>query len=338
MMVSLTKVNEIRFDIRSPAIDGIYRSLELDAIYAVSELPPNAPIAVDDFESYTDSDDLKLSWNQFGLGSTSLELTNETAASGVQAMKVSYNGINGYTAVRKRNILPALDFSEQEKGVQFWIKGDGSENYLTFRLQNGNEMWESYQIALDNTEWKHWAVQFKADTIKGFRYLGNNPDNPVWSTDIGTTEQLYGDLVNIDQVRFYVRNPKVIDNTYSFIIDKIEGVDEFDDNIIYSGIITDQPKRFPAEFSLKQNHPNPFNPVTTLEYTIGQPGFVILSIYNLLGQHVKTLVNSHQSLGTYRVTLDASGLASGIYIYSLQVKDAYGSSMFVQKKKMILLK
>jgi hypothetical protein len=63
-------------------------------------------------------------------------------------------------------------------------------------------MWESYQIALDNTEWKHWAVQFKADTIKGFRYLGNNPDNPVWSTDIGTTEQLYGDLVNIDQVRF----------------------------------------------------------------------------------------------------------------------------------------
>lgn len=340
LIVSLSKVREIRFMIKKPfEIDGIPRSLELDAIYAVSDLPPNVPISVDDFEYYTDTDDLKLSWNQFGTGSSGLELTTETAASGVQAMKVTYNGLNGYTAVRKRNIIPAHDFSEQGEGIQFWLKGDGSSNSITFRLQKGNEMWESYKIPLSNTEWVHWAIDFKADSVKGFRYLGNNPDNPIWSANIGTDSQLYGDLSAIDQVRFYVRNPQAVDYTYSFLIDNIEGVDEYDENIVYSSSgITDSEHVNPNKYSLKQNYPNPFNPTTTLEYKLEEPGIVKLSVYNLLGQNVNTLVNTYQGNGAYKVVFDASRFASGIYFYRLEIKNTSGKRVYSQIKKMVLLK
>jgi len=336
--LSLTRVNEIRFDVRNPVIDNMYHVIQFDAIYAVSKLPPRAPEAVDDFETYTDSDDLKLSWNQFGAGSTSLELTTETAASGTQAMKVSYNGVNGYTAVRKRNILPAHNFAKHQAGVQFWLKGDGSSNSITFRLQSGNEMWESYKISLGNTEWKHWAVEFAADSTTGFRYLGNNPDNPIWSTNVGTTQQLYGDLASIDQVRFYIRNPEAIDQTYSIIIDKIEGVDEFDDNAIVSTIGSAKTDGQPRQFSLGQNYPNPFNSNTTIEYSVANPGLVKLQVFNVLGQNVKTLVNSYQPVGTFRVTLNATELTSGIYFYRLHVKDAKNSSSFTQVKRMLYLK
>lgn len=79
-------------------------------------------------------------------------------------------------------------------------------------------------------------------------------------------------------------------------------------------------------------YPNPFNPVTTLSYSIKKTGFVQLKIYNFLGQEIITLVNELQSEGKYSVNFDASKLVSGVYIYSLRVND------FMQNKKMTLLK
>ena len=88
----------------------------------------------------------------------------------------------------------------------------------------------------------------------------------------------------------------------------------------------------PHAFTLQQNYPNPFNPTTTIKYSIVESVPVQLSVYNTLGQKVLTLVNDVQSAGVYEVSFDASKLASGIYLYSIN------AGSFQSTKKMLLLK
>jgi hypothetical protein len=90
------------------------------------------------------------------------------------------------------------------------------------------------------------------------------------------------------------------------------------------------------EFRLLQNYPNPFNPTTNIEYYLPMETDVRLDVYNMLGQRVKTLVNEVQSAGTYSVTWNATdinnlGVASGVYIYKLQV----GNSVLTRKMVLI---
>jgi len=86
-------------------------------------------------------------------------------------------------------------------------------------------------------------------------------------------------------------------------------------------------------YQLMQNYPNPFNPVTTINYQLPQVSKVDLSIYNLLGQKVYTLLNKKQPIGNYTMEWDASSFSSGIYFYRLETDKG-----FVQSRKLILLK
>ncbi len=86
-------------------------------------------------------------------------------------------------------------------------------------------------------------------------------------------------------------------------------------------------EQVPQRFGLEQNYPNPFNPMTRIRYQIAEPGRVVLSIYNLRGQHVITLVDGFQTPGQYELNWDGrdhSGMpvASGVYIYRLFTQSA----------------
>lgn len=85
-------------------------------------------------------------------------------------------------------------------------------------------------------------------------------------------------------------------------------------------------------YSLDNNYPNPFNPTTTINYSLASSGKVNISVYNILGQEVATLVNKYQHAGEHRVVWNGHGLSSGVYIYRLRSND------FVQTKKMMLMK
>ena len=93
----------------------------------------------------------------------------------------------------------------------------------------------------------------------------------------------------------------------------------------------------PITYKLEQNYPNPFNPTTTISYSIAtnvkrETQKVKLTLYDVLGKDITTLVNEVQSPGNYRVEFDGSRLSSGIYYYQLK------SDKFIETKKMIILK
>lgn len=88
----------------------------------------------------------------------------------------------------------------------------------------------------------------------------------------------------------------------------------------------------PKEFALSQNYPNPFNPTTTIKYDLPKESHVTLTMYNILGQEVITLVNEDLKAGYQSVQWNAGNVASGVYFYRLQAGD------FVQTKKLLLLR
>lgn len=93
----------------------------------------------------------------------------------------------------------------------------------------------------------------------------------------------------------------------------------------------------PESYTLSQNYPNPFNPETRIDYQLPSDGWVELSVYNVLGQKVRTLVAEQQTTGAYTATWDGRdevglGVASGVYFYRLNAGD------FTSTKRMILMR
>src|SRR5690606_32019587 len=101
--------------------------------------------------------------------------------------------------------------------------------------------------------------------------------------------------------------------------------------------VTNVNTELPLNYSLSQNFPNPFNPSTTIEFSLKQRSDVTIKIYNMLGQEVRTLFANQLESGNHKVIWDGMNnqgimMSSGTYIYKMISGD------FVQSKKMLLLK
>ena len=93
----------------------------------------------------------------------------------------------------------------------------------------------------------------------------------------------------------------------------------------------------PKEFALHQNYPNPFNPITFLRFDLPQDGLVNITIYDMMGRIVKTLVNGSQTAGYKSIQWNATNnrnepVSAGLYLYTIQAGE------FRSSKKMVLLK
>ncbi|MBE77472.1 MAG: hypothetical protein CMG41_07025 [Candidatus Marinimicrobia bacterium] len=93
----------------------------------------------------------------------------------------------------------------------------------------------------------------------------------------------------------------------------------------------------PAQYALHQNYPNPFNPITSLRYDLPKDDLVNITIYDMMGRIVKTLVNSSQTAGYKSIQWSATNdrnepVSAGLYLYVIQAGE------FRQTKKMVLLK
>lgn len=122
------------------------------------------------------------------------------------------------------------------------------------------------------------------------------------------------------------------------ILRDVKLFDEFGGTFNISVItdVTEKENYLAKAFSLSQNHPNPFNPMTSIEYYLPRSGEVSLVIYNLLGEEVARLVDGEMPSGSHTAVWNASNVSSGIYFYRLRAGPPAGG--FVQTRKMVLLK
>ncbi|MFH1735790.1 MAG: T9SS type A sorting domain-containing protein, partial [bacterium] len=107
-------------------------------------------------------------------------------------------------------------------------------------------------------------------------------------------------------------------------------IDSGEDFTILNTTTTSKP--LPSSLTLLTSHPNPFNPLTTINFSLPKEGLVKLTVYDLLGRQVALLVNGHRDAGIHDVSFDAQNLASGVYIYRLTAGDYTASA------KMVLMK
>jgi hypothetical protein len=160
-----------------------------------------------------------------------------------------------------------------------------------------------------------YQVLSKADPDKNWIYENGKKILKLVKDDVLDLKFQTGDLPGVDMKRDYVMR----------VVGRYEP-----DYDVYTNLK-------PGSFQLHENYPNPFNPTTTISYDLAKGADVNLDIYNILGQHITTLVNASQEAGHYEVMWNATDghgqtVASGIYFYRLSTDEAS------QTKKMMLLK
>ncbi len=223
------------------------------------------------------------------------------------------------------NFIPNRDLSllvNREMSMEFYLKGDNPDKIFDLRfVDSKNDIPEDHPwrmrytidtsiIPFDN-EWHLVEIPLSKFTEQG------SWDNETWFEPIGDFE-----WHDIDRFEIVAEHGSL--NGSSFWFDKIEIVDINVVNV-KEPIILDK-------YSLEQNFPNPFNPTTTIAYSIPTQSNVTLRVFDVLGREVSTIVNREQPQGFYEILYDASILTSGIYYFKLQ------SGGFVDTKKMIFLK
>jgi hypothetical protein len=155
-----------------------------------------------------------------------------------------------------------------------------------------------------------------------------------------------GLVSNLSKNEFYAYNgyydnwvplfPKGDSSPYAFATDKSALVIRNDriyafDPEITTGIDESLKTEKGAGFELFQNHPNPFSDCTTISYTLTKPGYVVIKVFNIMGNEIAEIVNENKPIGDYQIQFNASGLSDGIYYYSLMFNSE------VQTKKMAVM-
>ena len=203
-----------------------------------------------------------------------------------------------------------------------WTKFGVAQRYSTFTG------WYTFTPAGGDSMYG-WLVMYKSNTPIAFSLFGNRSTRSAYTQFSQNITYNTGDVPDSCQIFFGIlgtgANKDTVHVGSVFLLD----------DLALSGTATgvEQQNFTPAAYSLNQNYPNPFNPSTVISYQLKSAGPVRLTVYDVLGREVRTLVNGEEEeQGAHEVRFDGSGLASGVYMYRLQ------AGGFVQQRKMLLEK
>ncbi len=203
-----------------------------------------------------------------------------------------------------------------------------------------------------NAEIHNYSLLATKAPVKVRFYLGSS------ETDGRVVQSLTGDTVFMTSSPVAARSDQVLsfswrvptglsasDSILYAVIDPDNSIDELrkDNNIGWNRItvLNVTPVRetgnVVSSYQLSQNYPNPFNPATSIEYALPQRSRIQLSIYDVLGRKVKTLVDKDEAAGKYRVEFNAANLASGVYFCRIMASGSNRQN-FVSVKKLLLMK
>jgi hypothetical protein len=186
----------------------------------------------------------------------------------------------------------------------------------------------SSYIKTDNVTLK-WITASERNN-EGFRIERKNikSENPVW-INVGTVK---GAGNSNTATRYSFEDTKVQSGKYNYRIRQVDN----NGNYKYFNLISVVEIGVPSKYNLSQNYPNPFNPTTKINYELPKDSKVNISVFDILGREVMSLVNQEQKAGYYSITTDAKNLASGTYFYRLIAKST--EKDYVMSKKMCVVK
>jgi len=186
--------------------------------------------------------------------------------------------------------------------------------------------------AIKNNVLLNWQTETEVDNY-GFeieKQIGSKQSAVGNWEKIGIVEG-HGNSNSPKQYSFTDKNP-VGESKFQYRLKQIDTDGKFE----YSDIV--EVELVPNEFILYQNYPNPFNPNTTIKYALPFESKVKIVLYNSLGERITELVNKLQSIGYQQAVWNASNVASGVYIYTIEAVPIHGVKPFTSVKKMMLIK
>lgn len=277
-------------------------------------------------ESLTADLNKKITWISSYVNSVKIEYTtnngNEwiTIVDGLRANTWSYNW-----KVPRVNSIDCKVRITDESDAEIYDESNGLFSIrtptITVISPNGGESWHAEELK---------TIEWSSNLITNVRLQYTTDDGNSWITILNSIS------ADADQYIWMVPNTvsplcriKISDVSNALTQDESDAAFTIAPTV---GVEESENNNVPTEYMLYQNHPNPFNPTTTISYQIPNPGHVILKVYNLLGEHITTLVDEEKAIGKYNVYFNSSNLSSGVYFYLLQSRD------FIQFKKMILIK
>ncbi len=253
-------------------------------------------------------------------------------------------GFGGLT-VKTYNTSSVLPGPLGPNQSQWYLGKDASGKQYSWPLNNTDDQIDSlyvefvvspkagYDLTVDSV--KGWIGGMGTNNMRANVYFGGT------DTAFATLQQLNTSIFMLKQFSYYTSNP--MDTAYAYGVNfTVKNGEKFRfriypwyksssasnskyflmQNVSISGTTTpatsvESVDQIPTEFSLAQNYPNPFNPSTNISYSLNKAGMTKLTVYNIIGQEITTLVNDYKNAGNYSVTFNATNLPSGMYIYRL---------------------
>ncbi len=281
---------------------------------------PNTILYTDDFNGANDTTSLKARGYKVWYRGTGPQGSTATWYQGQDVVFPAYNGpTTGYVAANY-NVVTGTNT------IDSWL--------VLPRMAGGTNLGDSlyfYQRSLyqDSFPDSIWVMYSVSDSIPEgtWTLLGRFKTNTV--TDAWLQVGFMAPTASVDG-RFAIRYHVVGGGPGGANSDYI-GIDAL--NVVRSLVgVSHNNNQIPKEFNLSQNYPNPFNPTTNISFSVPKAGNVKVSVYDVLGNEVATVVNEYKQAGSYNVNYNASALSSGVYFYKMV------SGSFTETKKMTLVK
>ncbi|MEJ2544955.1 MAG: T9SS type A sorting domain-containing protein [Calditrichaceae bacterium] len=255
--------------------------------------------------------------------------------------------LEGYTYAKTFQIFEGADYPDDGARIAVWVQN--SPKYMEVEVMSPIVDLPADSGSYTFTEdW--WAAKVdgpiiavsNAGAVKSFQY---DFDTNHFTGEFGVFHIAEARLVFTDSLGSIIDSSAAYDVSplETFVLDDSTTVPETADSVhvilfdnedkkigilisesvkdLTTNIINSKPTHNQG-FNLEQNFPNPFNPKTTIRYTIGQQSEVSLKIYNIKGQLIKTMVDKMQEPNTYAITFNGSKFSSGIYFYNLQAESS----------------
>lgn len=223
-----------------------------------------------------------------------------------------------------------LDYSSQTHTLRAGTHGRGVyEAFIDFYLP--------VELASFSASTSHNNIILSWETASEINNKGFEIERKLKNQDWETVGFVGGNGTSTQRHSYNFNDGTISENYNGRVLYRLKQVD-FNGDYKYSNQVYADFNFIPEQVTLSQNFPNPFNPTTTIKYSVPAESNVKLNIYNSLGQKVSELVNSVQTSGNYQVTWNAVDFASGIYFYSLEVSDMQNHNLFKDSRKIVLVK